>query len=92
VDYFIAIIRVSNPNPKTVMLRPFVGLINPKTQKATAFYALLGALCADIWHRGFNTLNLSAAILFAGLGSLSAIAGILTKDPPPSSPPEDKKT
>ena len=64
-------------------LSPLVGLLNPKTQKATAFYCLLGVVCSDIWHRGLQKWNLVALILFAGLGSLAGIAQVIHggKDP-----------
>lgn len=54
-----------------------LGLLNPKTQKATAFYALLGVLCGDIWHRGLHKWNLAALVLFAGLGSLAGLAQMI---------------
>lgn len=60
-----------------MILAPLVGLLNPKTQKATAFYCLLGVVCSDIWHRGLHQWNLAALILFAGLGSLAGIAQII---------------
>lgn len=54
-----------------------LGLLNPKTQKATAFYALLGVLCGDIWHRGLHKWNLIALVLFTGLGTLAGLAEVV---------------
>ena len=71
---------------------PFLGVLDPKTQKATAFYALLGVLCGDIWHRGLHKWNLIALILFSGIGTLGAVAKMLASAHPPASPPEDEKT
>lgn len=64
-------------------LKPFVGILDWRTRRATAFYALLGVLCSDIWHRGLNRWNLIALVLMAGLGSLSGVAQLLHGNPPP---------
>lgn len=70
------------------ILMPFLGLLDPKTQKSTGYYAGLGILCADIWHRGIHQWNLIALILFAGLGSLSSLAHFLAKSQLPPVPPD----
>jgi hypothetical protein len=64
------------------------GWIDPKTQRATAFYALLGILCSNIWHVGWNHYNFSAFVLMTGLGTLSALTRFVwglkgQKNPPP---------
>lgn len=60
-----------------ISLRPFMGLVDPKTKQATAFYALLGVLCGDIWNNGLHKWNLIGLILFAGLGSISGLARLI---------------
>jgi hypothetical protein len=60
-----------------------MGILDWRTRKATAFYALLGVLCSDIWHRGLGKWNLAGLVLMAGLGSLSGIAQIIHGGPPP---------
>jgi len=54
-----------------------VGLGDPKTQKATAFYVLLGALVGDIWHRGIHKWNLIALVLLAGVTGIRQIVQTL---------------
>lgn len=58
-------------------LRAFMGLLDPKTKKATAFYAFVGLLSSDTWHRGLNKWNLVGWIIATGLGSLAGIAQLL---------------
>lgn len=53
------------------------GWIDPKTQRAIAFYALLGMLCSDIWHTGLNRWNFTLFALMAGLGTLSGLAKVI---------------
>lgn len=50
------------------------GWIDPKTQRATAFYALLGVVCSNIYHTGLSQWNFAALVLMTGLGTLSGIA------------------
>ncbi len=73
------------------ILMLFKGLVDPKTQKATAFYCLLGVLCADIWHRGIHKWNLAALILFAGIGSIGALAQFIRDSTSATSSPEEPK-
>ena len=68
-------------------LQPLMGILDWRTRKATAFYALLGVLCSDIWHRGLNQWNLVGLILMAGLGGLSGVAQLIHGGPPPPQPP-----
>ncbi len=49
------------------------GWIDPKTQRATAFYALLGILCSNIYHAGLNHWNFAALVLMTGVGTLSGL-------------------
>lgn len=60
------------------------GWTDPKTKRSTAFYALLGVLCANIYHTGLDHYKLAALCLMAGLGSVSAILDLLRqKGTPP---------
>jgi hypothetical protein len=63
------------------------GWLDPKTQRATAFYAFLGVLCSNIYHRGINQWTLAALVLMAGLGTLSGLAAIMGDREPPLDPP-----
>jgi len=65
------------------------GWIDPKTQRATAFYFLLGLVGSNIWHAGLNKWNFSALVLMTGLGSLSGLAALIwgPKGNPPAVPP-----
>lgn len=64
------------------------GWIDPKTQRATAFYALLGVLCSHIYHTGLDQWDLLALALMTGLGTVSGIANLMKKvGTPPADPP-----
>ena len=67
------------------------GWIDPKTQRATAFYAFLGVLCSNIFHLGLNQWNLAALVLMTGLGTLSGLAQVMGRTPPPAGPPNGKE-
>ena len=60
------------------------GWLDPKTQRATAFYALLGVLCSNIYHTGLTQWNFGALILMSGIGTISGLAHLLkpSGDPP----------
>ena len=47
-------------------------MLDPKTKKATAFYAALGIAIHDVWTRGFNPYNLGMLAALAGLGAVLA--------------------
>ena len=65
-----------------------VGWLDPKTQRATAFYLLLGVLCSNIYHTGLQKWNFLALCLMTGLGTVSGLASLLgTSRPPPGDPP-----
>lgn len=49
------------------------GWIDPRTQRATAFYCFLGLVCSNIWHAGMNKWNFAALALMTGLGTLSGL-------------------
>ncbi len=53
------------------------GWLNPKTQRATAFYALLGVVCSNIYHNGMNHWNFAALALMTGLGTLSGLSDFM---------------
>jgi hypothetical protein len=53
------------------------GWLDPKTKRATAFYALLGVTCSRIYHTGLDKYSLCALILLTGVGSLAGIAAAL---------------
>lgn len=72
--------------PKTVNIRPLMGLLDWKTKKATAFYTFVGMLASDAWHNGLNRWNLAGFVLAAGLGSLSGLAAIIHGNEPPHPP------
>jgi hypothetical protein len=63
------------------------GWIDPKTQRATAFYSLLGVLCSNIYHTGLNKYNFMALVLMAGVGSLSGLAALFNPKTPQAEPP-----
>jgi len=64
------------------------GLIDPKTQRATAFYALLGMLCSNIYHTGMNRWNFAGLVLMTGLGTLSGLTKfMLSLKASPADPP-----
>lgn len=71
-------------------LRHMRGWLDPKTQKATAFYALLGVLCSQIYHAGLDQWDLAALILLTGIGSLSGLAELIHSRQPPADPPGGK--
>ena len=64
------------------------GWLDPKTQRATAFYAFLGIICSNIYHGGMNRWNFSALVLMTGLGTLSGLSDFLRSSrKPPAEPP-----
>lgn len=64
------------------------GWLDPKTQRATAFYALLGILCSNIYHAGLNHWNFAGLVLMTGLGTLSGISEFMRSlRNPPADPP-----
>lgn len=65
------------------------GWLDPKTQKATAFYALLGVLCSHIYHTGLDQWDFLALLALTGLGTASGIMDFLNKKKanPPADPP-----
>ena len=64
------------------------GWIDPKTQRATAFYALLGILCSNIYHVGLNHWNFAALVLMTGVGTLSGLTHFFqAMRNPPADPP-----
>jgi hypothetical protein len=65
------------------------GWADPRTQRATAFYCLLGVLCSHIYHTGLDQWDLSALVLMTGLATVSSVTDILTrrKTEPPADPP-----
>lgn len=66
------------------------GWLDPRTQKATAFYALLGVLCSHIYHAGLDQLDLLALLALTGLGTASGILDALNAKKaknPPADPP-----
>jgi hypothetical protein len=65
------------------------GWTDPRTQRSTAFYALLGVLCSHIYHRGLDQWSLVALALMTGLATVSSVTDILTKrkNQPPADPP-----
>lgn len=64
------------------------GWIDPKTQRATAFYALLGILCSNIYHSGLNHWNFMGLVLMTGVGTLSGLAHLFQAfRNPPAEPP-----
>jgi len=66
------------------------GWIDPKTQRATAFYCFLGVLCSRIYHTGLDQWNFGALVLMAGLGTLSGVVSMLQKKNSPANPPGGK--
>jgi len=67
-----------------------MGWIDPKTQRATAFYCLLGVLCSHIYHTGMDQWDLAALVLMTGLGTLSGMAELMGRRKPPVEPPGDE--
>jgi hypothetical protein len=66
------------------------GWIDPKTQRATAFYCLLGVLCSNIYHVGINQWNFSALVLMTGIGTLSGLTHFVqAMKKIPVDPPDD---
>lgn len=63
------------------------GWLDPRTQRSTAFYALLGVLCSHIYHSGLDQWDLLALLALTGLGSASAILGVIKARKPPADPP-----
>lgn len=58
-------------------------VLDPKTRKATAFYAALGIAIHDVWTRGFNLFNFGMLASLAGLGAVIAglqASGVIPKD------------
>lgn len=62
----------------------FLGLLNPATKRATAFYAGLGVALHHIWTHGLDKWGFALLVLFCGLGSLSGLARLIHggEDPP----------
>jgi hypothetical protein len=63
------------------------GWIDPRTQRATAFYFLLGILGSRIFHNGLDQWSFAGLVLMAGLGTLSGLAGIAKRFQTPPDPP-----
>ncbi len=64
------------------------GWLDPKTQRSTAFYCLLGVLCSHIYHAGLNQWSFLALVAMTGLGTVSGILAMLKKATnPPADPP-----
>lgn len=67
------------------------GWIDPKTQRATGFYCLLGVLAAHIYHHGLDQWSLAALLAMTSLGSVSGIVDMLRRaSNPPADPPGGK--
>ncbi len=62
------------------------GWTDPKTQRATAFYAALGIVLSSIWHTGFNQWNV---VVLMGLVAGGTISGLVdfSRRTPPADPP-----
>ena len=59
-------------------------LVDPKTQKATAFYTALGVAAWDVIKSGFHPLNALILASMAGLGVVGILGTILKgRDPDP---------
>ena len=63
------------------------GWLDPKTQRATAFYALLGILCSHIYYHGLDQWDVVALALLTGVGTASGLLVLLNRSKPPVDPP-----
>ena len=59
------------------MLEGFLGMLNPETRKATAFYAAMTVTVYDIWNHGFSQWNLVSLLLLSGVAGLSGLAEVI---------------
>ena len=63
------------------------GWTDPKTQRATAFYAALGIVCSRIWHAGFDQWSLICLMGLVAGGTISGLVDLKRKDPQDGPPP-----
>ncbi len=66
------------------------GWTNPKTQRATAFYLILGVLCSNIYHTGLHSWEFAALLVMTGLGTVSGVMDLMGRKESPSDPPGGK--
>lgn len=70
------------------------GWLDPRTQKATAFYLFTGVLASHIYHTGLGRYDFGLVVLMAGLGTVSGLADLLRaarSRKPPADPPDGRE-
>jgi hypothetical protein len=66
------------------------GWTDPKTQRATAFYAALGIVCSRIWHVGLDQWSVVVLMGLVAGGTISGLVDFRRKDTP-ADPPGGKE-